>query len=67
MENRPMAPRAVVGNVQVVAPLLRLVLAAAISPDPVAVPTVWPHKGTAALFLLLLLTALFCHTTPVFA
>ena len=49
---KPVAPGAVVGNVQVVAPLLRLEVCAAIRFDPVAMLALSPHKRTLAFLVL---------------
>lgn len=67
-----MTPGAVVGNIEVVAPSLRLVLATAICPDPVAVLAHPTHKSSLAFLLLLLLLLLLdlcfpCSNTFVLA
>lgn len=49
---KPVAPGAVVGNVQVVAALLRLEVCAAICFDPVTMLALSPHKCTLAFLVL---------------
>ncbi len=49
--DRPVAPGAAIGNVEVVAPCLGREVSAAISLDPVAVLALLPHKSPLALLL----------------
>lgn len=61
-----MTPGTVFGNVQVVAPFLRLVGAAAVCPDPVAMLALPSHKNSLALFLLLLDLCFVCSSVVMF-